>query len=492
MDETRDKKLDAMDESRDAELGKQLEAFGEPDHGPDYWRDVRLAVNEATAAEETAGDARRTGFGSRLRAAFVPRRARLALAAVAIAAVTATALLVGLPGTTGPQPVSAAEVLRRALAVPASIKTWQADIRVEMYDDSVWKKYHANKVRRVHVMRDAAGGRETYSAITAAGHRLEGPSEEVYPVTGEPVPYWDSEIGRWFIETNGPIGAPDAGTIPLLDIGLAVRALAASSTLRLGETVAAGRPAWTVTCTKGEMAGLPSTGDDATVYTVVVDKQTWNLLGVKEVKKGRVTFDLRFSNVRVNEPLPEDAFDVPPPPPGARIKRDDLGFHRVTLDQAAAVPGATTLVPRWMPAGYGLSKVTVADSAVVLAWVAAENRDASIRGRDVVTLLYERGWDALAISTRTVQGTGYSIDIDPCEGFDQAWSKRAHREVLITSGAFAGVTVRIVAASTSAPPHLWAVKDGVLLTIAGAASADELLSIAESLQTYPGSSPAAQ
>src|SRR5512137_908845 len=101
MDESRDTEFEAIGESRDAELGKQLEAFGEPAHGPDYWRDVRQAVAaakaEAKEAQSTAGEARRPSFGARLRAALAPRRARLAFAAAAIAAVTAVALLAGLP-----------------------------------------------------------------------------------------------------------------------------------------------------------------------------------------------------------------------------------------------------------------------------------------------------------------------------------------------------------------------------------------------------------
>ncbi len=58
-------------------------------------------------------------------------------------------------------------------------------------------------------------------------------------------------------------------------------------------------------------------------------------------------------------------------------------------------------------------------------------------------------------------------------------------EAPITSGAFAGVTASIVLATTSSTPHLWAVKDGLLLTIAGGAGARELLKIADSLQPYP-------
>ena len=59
-------------------------------------------------------------------------------------------------------------------------------------------------------------------------------------------------------------------------------------------------------------------------------------------------------------------------------------------------------------------------------------------------------------------------------------------EAEITSGAFAGVPAHIAVATQSSAPHLWAVKDGVLLTIAGGATAEELLAVADSLQVYPG------
>ena len=60
-------------------------------------------------------------------------------------------------------------------------------------------------------------------------------------------------------------------------------------------------------------------------------------------------------------------------------------------------------------------------------------------------------------------------------------------EAPITSGAFAGATASIVLATSSSTPHLWAVKDGVLLTVAGGANARELLEIADSMQPYPPS-----
>jgi hypothetical protein len=475
-----------MDETRDTELGQQLETFGEPDHGPEYWRDVRQAV--AAAKAEAAAEDRRPGFGARLRATFAPRRARLALAAVAVAAVAAVVLLVGVPGTHGPQTVSAAAVLNRALAATySSVRTWQADLHVKLFEAGVWEDYHAYMTRRAHMVSRADGSQsETYSPVTVAGHRLMDRQIEVYDATTGIATGYDGSEQTWGREINIPLGPPDAGTIPFVDVAATVRAAASASTLRLDETVVDGRPAWTVTCTKGEMAGLPSSGKKWPEYTVVVDKQTWLLLGVEEVTSGRLTFSARFSNVRVNEPLPENAFSVKLPP-GVHVGLEDGGFHHMTLDEAASVPGVAALVPGYVPSGYELSQVAVAKGSKLM--IGLEDGDATYRTRDVFALQYRRGFDTITVSTRRV-GDAYSVGTDLCETIDQPWSRLARTEVSITSGAFAGSMSRILAASTTSAPHLWAMKDGVLLTIAGAASADELLAVAESLRLYPGSSPA--
>jgi hypothetical protein len=460
-----------MDETRDTELGRQLETLGEPDHGPGYWPDVRLRMAEAAAA-------RRPGFGHRLRAAFAPRLARLALAAAALVAVATAMVLVGLPGTPGSPSVSAAEVLDRALETYSSGHTWQADVLVKLFDADAWARWHAYVTRRLHVVQGADGGsRLTAGPVMAAGHRLDHPYTEVYDATTGKGAYYDAEARTWVVERNQPLGPPDGGTIPLLDAAAVCRALAASKTLRLDDTVVGGRPAWTVTCTKGEMAGLPPSNVDWPVYTVTIDKQTGLLLRAQEVQAGSLTFSCRYSNVRVDEPLPEHAF-TQPLPRGEPVKRIDRGFRRVPLDEAAAARGVTPLVPGFVPGGYELSGVAVAARAVTAIEV--------VSARHVFALQYTRGFDALTVSTRTVDNWHYTVDVDPCDEFDQAWSKLARTVVTIKSGAFAGAKARILVASTTSAPHLWAVKDGVLLTIAGGATAKELLAVAESLQVYPG------
>jgi hypothetical protein len=223
------------------------------------------------------------------------------------------------------------------------------------------------------------------------------------------------------------------------------------------------------------------------VYTVFVDKQTWLLLGVDEVTAGRLTSSGRFRDVRVNAPLPRAAFTVEPPP-GAHVGHVDLGFHRMTLDKAASTPGVTPLVPGWEPSGYALAQVAVADRAVITRAIGGV--DVAFDTRDVFALQYTRGFDHLTVSTRAIRDSGYTVAVDPVDEFDQDWSTRARTVAPITTGAFAGATARILVASTTSVPHLWAEKDGFLLTIAGAATAEELLAVAESLQVYPSVAPA--
>jgi hypothetical protein len=473
-----------MDETRDTELGRQLETFGEPDHGSDYWRDVRLSIAKAKAGAAT--QTARWRVGRRLRAALPSPRARVALVAAALVAAATVVVFAGLPGTPGPQAVSAAEILDRTLTAYSSGRTWQADASLRLFDEATWEKWHAYVTRRAHIVRSADGSyHETWSPVMAAGHRLDRRFNEIYnAATGEGAPFYEGETGTWVVETNPALGPPDSGTVPLVDIGTTIRALASSGTLRLDETVVDGRAAWTVTCTKGEMAGLPPSDVDWPEYTVTIDKATAQLVAVREERDGMVTFAIRFRNVRVDEPLPDGVFVAPRVPRGAAVRRVDLGFHRVALDEGLSAPGITPLVPTFVPQGYRLSQVGIARRALT------DNH--AVRARHVLALKYSRGFDGLVVTTRTVDDRYYVVETDPCEGFDQAWSELARTETTIASGAFAGAKARILVASTTSTPHLWAVKDGVLLTVAGGATADELLAVAESLQVYPGPSPTAQ
>jgi hypothetical protein len=141
-------------------------------------------------------------------------------------------------------------------------------------------------------------------------------------------------------------------------------------------------------------------------------------------------------------------------------------------------------VPGFVPDGYGLRGVAVAPSSI------SDNR--VVKARHVFAVLYASGFDTLTVSTRRIHDPYYEADADPFENrADPGWSELARTETTIRSGAFVGARAKIVVATDTSTPHLWAVKDGVLLTIAGGATARELLAVAESLQPYtaPAASP---
>ena len=134
---------DVMDEFRDRELGELLETVTEPDHGPDYWDQMRAHV-----AEEAA-ERRRPGLARRIHAALATRRLRVALVAATVVAAVAAAVLIGLPRTPGPETVSAAVVLERALRTVSSGRTWQADAVIKAAD---WNRSAARVPLRRHAV----------------------------------------------------------------------------------------------------------------------------------------------------------------------------------------------------------------------------------------------------------------------------------------------------------------------------------------------------
>jgi hypothetical protein len=467
-----------MEEIRDRELGRQLETCVEPEHAPDYWERLHLQI--AGGAERA-----RPGLGRRLGAAFAGRRLRIAFAAAALAAVAAAVVLFGLPRSSGPEPVDATTLMKRTLAASSSGRTWQADVTLKAGD---WNRsltgYHYDYVR-YRLLQSADGSYR----LTQIGPTRRGTS--IAPASAKPtdVRAYDAATGvlRHYrpgrgltVTRNVPLGPPDALADPLtgVDFGSGGRAMQASGTFTLTDTVIDGRPAWTVTCTKGDVAKRASSGStvDWPVYKVTIDKRTWLPLRFQQIVGGVLIADLRYLDVRYNEPLPANAFTLRPPA-GQPVRHSDAGFRRVSLDEAAGTAGVTPLVPGFVPAGFRLASAAVADDALTANHL--------VRTRHVFELQYTHGFDALTVSTRTIADPYYSALEDPVDSYDPAWTALVRSQSPITSGAFAGETASIVVATTSSTPHLWAVKDGVLLTIAGGATAQELLEVASSLQTYP-------
>jgi hypothetical protein len=470
-----------MDEIRDRQLGEKLRILAEPDHGPGYWEEMRLKVAEAAAERRP-----RAGLGRRLSALFGTRRLRIAVAAAALAAVAVAAVLFGLPRAPGPEPVNAREVLKRALSAWSSGRTWQADAVMKVAHWDMWGGTYHYDVSRYHLVRSADGsyrvtrlGRTQHGGSgLATSHRVT--DDQVYDAsTGVFRRY---RPGQGLAVTKGyPLGPPDRWASPLtgVDFGATVRAMQAAGAFKLEKAVIDGRPAWTTTCSQiAPVLPSGSTGDEGfPTYKITTDKQTWLPVRFQQVEQGIVTIDLRYRNVHVNESLLKDAFTLRSPR-GLSTRYADRGFRRVTLDEPRALTAVTPLVPGFLPSGYRLAHVAVAPRALTANHL--------FGARNIFALQYTHGFHALTVSTRNVEDATFSAEDDPVDSYDSMWSDLVRTETRITSGAFAGTRAWIVVATQSSAPHLWAVKDGVLLTIAGGATAEELLAVADSLQINPG------
>ena len=469
-----------MDEFRDTELGELLETVTEPDHGPDYWDQMRAHV-----AEEAA-ERRRPGLARRAYAALRTRRLRAALVAATVVAAIAAAVLIGLPRTPGPETVSAAVVLERALRTVSSGRTWQAEVMMKVADwdrslaghhYDLWRYHFVQSTDRSYLLTQLGPTRRVGSGAPA--------SRRVTDVVA-----YDAATGvlrhlkpgrRFSVARDVALGPPDRSASPLtgVDFGASLRTLEAVGAVKLEKTEIDGRQAWTVTCTKGTPAVFPSGsgGDiDWPVYKVTVDAQTWLPVRFQELRAGILMGELRIRDVQVDKRLPAGTFTLHPTP-GLSVSHTDRGFRRVRLEDAAVFGTSAPLVPRFSPGGYKLTAVALADRA--------QTTNGRVKARHVVELLYTRGFDALTVSTRQIAEPSYSPTEDPVDPYDPDWTDLVRTEAPITRGAFEGATAYIVLASTSSAPHLWAVKDGVLLTIVGGADGRELLQVADSLQPYP-------
>jgi len=471
-----------MDDRRDTDLGRRLQALEEPEHGATYWDDLRAAV-----AAQSAAPVHRPALAA-LRGTFATRRVRVAALAAGLAVVAVAAVLIGVPRSRGPEPVSAAAVLQRALAAYSSGRTWQADVLLKSSDwnrDLTGSHYD---FRRFRLTRRADG---SYRLVKVGETRRDGfgpadgrPTDVLaYDAASGTLRHYRPGRGLTVVRNVAP-GPPDVLPDPLtgVDFGTGARAMQSSGAFKLTASVAGGRPAWTVTCTLGTLVSgaSPPSSVEWPVYTVTIDRETWLPIGFKQTDAGVLVADLSLEHIRVNAPLPAGAFTV-----AARVQvpvtRADRGFERLPLAAAAATPGVVPLVPGSVPRGFRLTQTAVAARALTANHV--------VQGRDVFELEYRRGFDALTVSTRTIAGY-YSRDEDPFDFYSPSWTAFATSRARIRSGAFAGATASILVATTSSTPHLWAVKDGVLLTVGGGADARELLAVADSLRLYEGTAPA--
>ncbi len=474
-----------MNDYRDIELGEQLQTVTEPEHGPTYWGQVQARI-----ARESAEERLRPSLGARLRGLVAHRRLSLALATAALAIVAAAVVLFGLPAatdTTGPQPVSASEVLRRALHALSNGRTLQAVAVLKYAEWDMWDgTYTYTRQRyRVYSLADGSYRQESLDRKPADSGSPSGtpriPDEILtYDATSGVVREY--ERGRGVIITSGsPVGSPDAlpgsgpaGHIIGIDLSAAARAVQAVGAARLSTTTYEGRPLWVVTCSAGSVPSRPNVTEEWPTYVMTIDRETCLPVGLKWIESGVVQLDFRLERMLIDVPIERSAFRLSTPP-GARVKRADAGFRRVGLGEIEGLVGYAPLMPESLPSGYSLARTAVATRSTTV--------NGYVTGDDVVVLQYARGFDALTITMRKVADPAFAASTDPFD-YESKWSELVRTSVELTAGAFAGTTAQVMILPRSTTPHLWAVKDGRLLTIGGGATQKELIAIANSLAPY--------
>jgi hypothetical protein len=450
---------------RDDELGAALRSLETPEHRPHFDFDLqrRLAEQPAPRGARRLRVSRRAGR----------RWARRPVIAFAVAVLAALAIALPLadriPGVGSTETASAAEVQAQVRASLGSLQSLSGVL-----------------VHRSTLAVDAPKASETRwrFLVTSEGDlRLAGPGD------GEILTYDASEgivrsaqrsasVGGdtiFYAERRGVApGPPDVGpptwVLPA-EFGAFVRALLAAQDPRVREVEYDGREAWALEVDAVPNAIVPEyTGDR---FAITVDRETGVPVRVVERKAGAVLRELRVEQLQVDEELSPGAFRLQFPA-RAEVSRSNDGFRRVGLEEIRSIVGYSPLVPRWVPAGYELAEVAVAERADPTGKEAGNPVS-----RNVVSLSYRRGFDQLVVTTREAGTGSWSDPVATGEGYIDN-----PRVVTITSGVLRGLQAEAVIEPRGVP-HAWAQHGGLVVTVAGGVSDRELIRVVESVEARP-------
>jgi outer membrane lipoprotein-sorting protein len=445
---------------RDRELGQVLLSAAPPEGRPDF------------------GEAVIGRFERELRRAR-RRRARARLLAVAAAAVVIVTLVIFLalpPGkVAGPPQALAAQVAGRMAAAPHSVTTLQGRFTSFISD------WGASSVSG-SFMADAHGNFRSEETIKhAAG--VSGPTSQVliYNAKTHTKLIYSREEGRLtgHVERGFPPGviSADAGFAAFAAQGYAsdVRAALDSGDppATIKETTFDGRRAWRVVFPTDKGAGFFKG------IRVTVDQETGVLLQyVHEGESpGDAGYRFTLSKLRVDEEIPPDAFATQAPAGALITERTARSY--CTLRQVAERVGYQPLVPTSLPGGYHLADVATyrrpggaADLFQGPYWSVTDAAP-----HNEVFLRYRAGLSVFSIQVAPVLGSS------PLRGAVKTverWS--TSRSTVLKAGPFAGRTALTWFWGLGASLLVFDDQFGVL--IAGDLTRQELIGLAQSLQTY--------
>jgi hypothetical protein len=457
---------------RDERLGAELRGLDVPDHRPEFFSMLAQRLTHETPARPGRPRPPLLGF---------------AVAAVLVVVVAASALLTG-DGSTPFRPspddtrlISASEVRTRVSTALASLRSLSGEVAVEC------------AIPRGDCL-PTPGGRATLRwnfVTTAAGdERITGIGRQddvAYSAAGREERALTDNRPAAQVITNLPPGPPDQAARPSVlrrDVASVVRAFVTTTDdVPVTEVTEQGRPAWRLVTpvTPNKLAGPGTSGDR---LEVVVDRETGFPLRVTESLEGRFLHEVRLSNLVVDGPVNPLSFTLDFPA-GTVPFRQDVGFRAVALNQVRAAVGYQPLLPApaSLPAGFELAEITVAAQSQPTG-----TEGANPQSRDVVSVAYRRGFDRIVVTTRATGSARRCSTTLPGSDPSACWadplaSGEGFRDepvrFTVGAGALAGAQAELVL-SPRGIPHVWAINDRLVVTVAGDASGDELRRLAES------------
>jgi hypothetical protein len=443
---------------RDEQLGAALLQLDTPEHRPSFHAELeRLLAAEAAGRRPVRRPRPRLRWG--LRVAF----------AAAVGALAFVALDIVRSGDT-PGPVEVEE----ATAADVKVAVSAAIARAESLSGTYVSKERTPEGDRVDTTRG------TFVLLADGSyHTKDGRREDAYDARRRVSTLYDYGPGYDPFAHRArrlAAGPPDSYTDSEFqrELGTVVRSLmTVNDNLPVQEIEVRGRRAWRISTPvrQDRLAGPPGSPDHV---VIVVDQETGIPLRARWTQDGRLEEELRMTNVDVDADVSRSELRVRIPA-GTELTRSNQGFQRVPLDGVEEVVGYAPLVPSWLPEGFELADVTVTEQGQPTG---AEAMNPAAPG--VVSMAYRRGFDAIFISTRVaIEPTGGAIWSDPLatgEGFVDN-----PEAVQLERGALSGVEANLLIVPL-ALPHLWALTDELVVTVAGDLSRDELIRVAESLE----------
>ena len=307
---------------------------------------------------------------------------------------------------------------------------------------------------------------------------------------------WGTESGSYtsaekaFLVTGAPLGPPDSQGQVASWMGTEGFSLSALSVLAHGTVSAAtydGRPALVVGADVTPGPAVPeANGQGMTFYgqfdriEITVDEATWFPVRFTTKLHGDVVDDSRLTDIRLDVPVTGALF-TPSFPKGAKVEVNDEGFRRVSFDDAAHTFDYSPLVPSVLPSDFHRLAAAVAPRSRFVI-IGGLGETAELPSLDITALNYRAGFLEFTVTTRSEAGMHDPRLADPfATEPDLVATPDQREEVTLESGALRGVQAQL-ATPPLGVPHLWAFHDGVLITVAGDLTRDQLLMVANSLE----------